>query len=81
MLKARVLITLKDVILDPQGKAIGQALNAHGFKEVIDARVGKVIDIKLQQTDRKLAKQTLKKMADALLCNPLIENISYEFID
>lgn len=74
MTKARVTVTLKNGVLDPQGKAIEGALAALGFDGVGQVRQGKVFDIELAGTDRAGAEAALKQMCDKLLANTVIEN-------
>ena len=77
-LKARVFITLKNGVLDPQGKAIGHALNGLGFGSVGEVRQGKVIDLELSGSDAEQAKTELKAMCEKLLANTVIENFRVE---
>jgi phosphoribosylformylglycinamidine synthase len=72
-MKARVFITLKNGVLDPQGKAIGHALNNLGFHAVAEVRQGKVIDIELAERDEGRARASLKEMCETLLANTVIE--------
>jgi phosphoribosylformylglycinamidine synthase subunit PurS len=72
--KARVHITLKSGVLDPQGKAIGHALEALGFEGVGDVRQGKVIEIDLVEEDPAKARKQIEEMCRKLLANPVIEN-------
>jgi phosphoribosylformylglycinamidine synthase PurS subunit len=72
-MKARVTVTLKAGILDPQGKAIEGALASLGFAGVASVRQGKVFDIETAETDRAKAEVALKAMADKLLANTVIE--------
>ena len=74
MIKARVTVTLKNGVLDPQGKAIEHALGALGFGDVGSVRQGKVFDIEIAGRDRKRAQAALRQAADRLLANTLIEN-------
>ena len=76
MIKARVTVTLKNGVLDPQGKAIEGALAALDFSDVGSVRQGKVFDIELQGSDRARAEADLKAMCDKLLANTVIENYS-----
>ena len=76
MIKARVTVTLKTGVLDPQGKAIEGALGALGFGGVGHVRQGKVFDIELDGTDTAKAEADLKAMCDKLLANTVIENYS-----
>jgi phosphoribosylformylglycinamidine synthase PurS subunit len=73
-MKARVTVTLKSGILDPQGKAIEGALKSLGIVGVASVRQGKVFDIELEGQNRKQAKAALEQAADKLLANTLIED-------
>ena len=73
-MRARIHITLKDGVLDPQGKAVGQALTALGFAGVGEVRQGKVIDIDLAETDAARARENLEEMCERLLANTVIED-------
>ncbi|HWK15457.1 MAG TPA: phosphoribosylformylglycinamidine synthase subunit PurS [Rhizobiaceae bacterium] len=75
-MKARITVTLKNGVLDPQGKAIEGALSGLGFSGVDSVRQGKVFDIELASTDRATAEAELKAMCDKLLANTVIENYS-----
>ncbi len=77
-MKARVFVTLKNGVLDPQGKAIGHALNNLGFGSVGDVRQGKVIDIELEGNDQAKAKAELRDMCEKLLANTIIEKYEIE---
>ena len=77
-MKARVCITLKTGVLDPQGKAIGHALNGLGFASVGEVRQGKVIDLELSGNDQAAAKEELKAMCEKLLANTVIEKYEIE---
>ncbi|MEP9395902.1 phosphoribosylformylglycinamidine synthase subunit PurS [Mesorhizobium sp. KR2-14] len=76
MIKARVTVTLKNGVLDPQGKAIEHALGSLGFEGVGQVRQGKVFDIEIAGTDAAKAEADLKAMCDKLLANTVIENYS-----
>ena len=75
-MKARITVTLKNGVLDPQGKAIEHALSGLGFDGVGQVRQGKVFDIELAGTDKAKAETDLKAMCDKLLANTVIENYS-----
>jgi phosphoribosylformylglycinamidine synthase subunit PurS len=79
-MKARVTVTLKAGILDPQGKAIEGALRSLGISGVASVRQGKVFDIEIEGDDRKQAKAALEQAADKLLANTLIENYDVKLI-
>lgn len=79
-MKARVTVTLKSGILDPQGKAIEGALKALGFAGVDNVRQGKVIDLEIDAPDAATARQTLGEMCEKLLANTVIENYRIELV-
>ncbi|EHS50072.1 phosphoribosylformylglycinamidine synthase, purS [Rhizobium sp. PDO1-076] len=74
MIKARVTVTLKNGVLDPQGKAIEGALGALGFDGVGQVRQGKVFDLEVEGSDKAKAEADLKAMCEKLLANTVIEN-------
>lgn len=76
MIKARVTVTLKNGVLDPQGKAIEGALGSLGFDGVGQVRQGKVFDLELNASDKGQAEADLKAMCEKLLANTVIENYS-----
>lgn len=73
MLKAKIHVTLKKSVLDPQGKTILHALHSLGFGAAKDVRVGKYFEIRLKGGDPDDAEAELKSMCDRLLSNPVIE--------
>jgi phosphoribosylformylglycinamidine synthase PurS subunit len=75
-MKARVTVTLKSGVLDPQGQAIGGSLKSLGFAGVKGVRQGKVFDLELEETDAEAARIRLEAMCDKLLANTVIENYS-----
>ena len=77
-MRARVFVTLKTGVLDPQGKAIGHALNGLGFGAVGEVRQGKVIDLEIAETDREKASASVKDMCEKLLANTVIEKYEIE---
>ena len=79
-MKARVTVTLKSGVLDPQGKAIEGALASLGFAGVASIRQGKVFDVELAETDRAKADAALNAMAGKLLANMVIENYRVEIM-
>lgn len=80
-MKARVYVSLKDGILDPQGVAILKALNSLGYSEFGDARVGKVIDLELKSASKSEAEKLVDDACKRLLANSVIENYSFEVKD
>lgn len=79
-MKARVTVTLKTGILDPQGKAIEGALRSLGVEGVASVRQGKVFDIEIEGTDTAKAETLLKQAADKLLANTVIENYDVKVV-
>ncbi len=77
-MKARVYVMPKAGVLDPQGKAIGTALEGLGFGGVTDVRAGKVIELDLAETDAAKAKAAAEEMARKLLANTVIESFRVE---
>ncbi len=77
-MKARVHVTLKPGVLDPQGKAIAHALDALGFKGINDVRQGKYLELDLAETDPAKAQATVEAMCQKLLANMVIENYAID---
>ncbi|MEH6790034.1 phosphoribosylformylglycinamidine synthase subunit PurS [Parasphingorhabdus sp.] len=74
-MKVRIFVTLKDGVLDPQGKAIHHALESLDFSGVIDVRAGKLIEL---DVDNSVSREQIEKMCDKLLANTVIENYEIE---
>ncbi len=79
-MKARITVTLKSGVLDPQGKAIEGALAGLGFDGAGDVRQGKVIEMKLAETDEAAARARVEEMCRKLLANPVMENYAIELL-
>ncbi len=77
-MKARIKITLKNGVLDPQGKAISHALDQLGFDGIGDVRQGKYIEVDLTETDPAKARAVLEDMCERVLANTVIENYAIE---
>jgi phosphoribosylformylglycinamidine synthase len=77
-MKARVTVTLKSGVLDPQGQAIEGSLKSLGFAGVGAVRQGKVFDLALEGTDEAVARSQITEMCDRLLANTVIENYAIE---
>ena len=73
-MKIKVIVTLKNGVLDPQGKAIQQTLNGMGFSEVNEVRQGKYFDIEVSESDESKAKTQVEEMCKKLLANLVIED-------
>lgn len=77
-MKAKIHVTLKQGILDPQGKAIEHALDSLGFKQAANVRVGKYIELDLAEQDKTKAAIEVKAMCEKLLANTIVEEYRYE---
>ncbi len=77
-MKARITVTLKSGVLDPQGKAIEGALAGLGFSGANNVRQGKIIEMKLDETNETAARAKLEEMCKKLLANPVMENYVIE---
>ena len=75
---AKIHITLKKDVLDPQGKVVANSLNTLGFETVRDVRQGKYIEVTIDEEDKDIAKQKLNQMCEKLLANLVIEDYSVE---
>ena len=80
-MKARIFVTLKREVLDPQGDAVCRSLGSLGFAEVRSARVGKLIELELDGSDKPSAESHIRSMCEKLLANPVIEDFRYEIVD
>lgn len=79
-MRARVTVTLKNGVLDPQGKAIHGALTSLGFDGVEDVRQGKLIELELASNDRATAEREVVAMCEKLLANTVVEDYSVEIL-
>jgi phosphoribosylformylglycinamidine synthase len=75
---ARVFVTPKQGILDPQGKAVQQSLHALGYPEVLDLRLGKYVEVTLADVSRESAETRVREMCQRLLANDVIEDFRFE---
>lgn len=78
IMKAKINVTLKQGVLDPQGKAVEHSLAALGFHEVKGVRIGKYIEVEMKDGDRVSAEKSVKSMCEKLLANTVIETYRYE---
>ena len=77
-MKAKIHVTLKKTILDPQGLAVDRALRSLGYSNVEEVRLGKYIEIKLNQKSQKAARRDVAEMCEKLLANTVIEEYHFE---
>lgn len=78
MLEARIYVTLKKSVLDPQGETVKSGLASLGFTTVQDCRVGKFLVLRLNEADAAAAKTTVDEMCRKLLANPVIEDYVFQ---
>jgi phosphoribosylformylglycinamidine synthase len=79
-MRARVYVTLKPSVFDPQGRVVADALSSLGYDDVQDVRQGKFFELELNDTDAAAAKIRVTEMADKLLANPVIESYRVEVL-
>lgn len=79
-MNAKIYVTLKSGVLDPQGKAVKHSLETLGFKEVNDVRIGKFIELQLEDSSKADAVARVKDMCEKLLANTVIESYRFEII-
>lgn len=80
-MKAIVKIKLKNGILDPQGKAVNNALHHLGYGEIEDVRIGKLVELKISGSDIKNIQQRIQEASHKLLANPVIEDYEIEIVE
>jgi phosphoribosylformylglycinamidine synthase len=79
-MRARVYVTLKPSVFDPQGRVVADALVTLGYQDVQDVRQGKFFEVEMNATDAAAAKARVTEMADKLLANPVIESYRVEVL-
>lgn len=79
-MRARVYVTLKPSVFDPQGRVVADALVSLGYDDVKDVRQGKFFEVELDDADRSSAESRVAEMADKLLANPVIESYRVEIV-
>lgn len=80
-MKANIYVTLKREVLDPQGDAVRRALDSLGFPGVRDVRIGKLVEIDLEPSDRATVENDVRAMCEKLLANPVIEDFRFEILE
>jgi phosphoribosylformylglycinamidine synthase PurS subunit len=81
MILARIHVTLKKSVLDPQGTAVTRSLHALGYDEVEDVRIGKYLEVKVKTTDKRMAEERVREMCEKLLANTVIETYEIELVE
>jgi phosphoribosylformylglycinamidine synthase subunit PurS len=77
MVKVKVFVTLRESVLDPQGKAVNHALHSLGYEEIVDVRIGKYMELFVETSGRNVD-EVVKEACEKLLANPVIEDYRYE---
>lgn len=77
-MRVKIFVSLKEGVLDPQGKAVERSLHSLGFGEVQDVRVGKYIEVSVDAPSQQAAEARVREMCDKLLANPVIEDYRFE---
>lgn len=77
-MRIKIYVTLKEGILDPQGKAVQHSLHTLGYTLVKDVRIGKYIELDISDTSKEAVEARIKEMCHRLLANPIIEDYRYE---
>jgi phosphoribosylformylglycinamidine synthase subunit PurS len=77
-MRVKIFVSLKNGVLDPQGKAIERSLQTLGYGEVREVRVGKYLEFDVEATSRETAEARVREMCDKLLANPVIEDYRFE---
>lgn len=80
-MKVRILVSLKDSVLDPQGQTVKNALHTLGYPFVKDARQGKVFELELDGISREEAEKIIPEISDKVLANPIIEKFTWQFLN
>jgi len=75
---AKIFVSLKEGVLDPQGKAVERSLHSLGYKEVTGVRMGKYLEVSLEARSREEAARRIREMCEKLLANPVIEDYRFE---
>ena len=80
-MKVRILISLKDSVLDPQGQTVKNALHTLGYSSVKDVRQGKVFELELEGISKEKAEKIIPEISDKVLANPIIEKFSWQILE
>jgi phosphoribosylformylglycinamidine synthase PurS subunit len=80
-MKVRILVSLKDSVLDPQGQTVKNALHTLGYGSIKDVRQGKVFEIELEGISEKEAEKTIPEISGKVLANPIIEKFSWQILE
>jgi phosphoribosylformylglycinamidine synthase PurS subunit len=78
--KAQIKVTLRKSILDPQGKTVEHSIQSLGYKDVVDTRIGKYVELKLDSSSEEEAKKITEAVCSKLLANPVMEDFEYTIV-
>jgi phosphoribosylformylglycinamidine synthase subunit PurS len=78
--KAQIKVTLRKSILDPQGKTVEHSIQSLGYKDVVDTRIGKYVELKLDSSSEEEAKKITEAVCSKLLANPVMEDYEYSIV-
>lgn len=81
MLTAEIHVTLKELVLDPQGTTLKRSMETMGYKNIEEVRMGKFIQVRFNSDDRKEVEEKVKEMCQKILSNPVIEQYSYSLTE
>ena len=81
MYKAQIKVTLRKSILDPQGKTVEHSIQSLGYKDVVDTRIGKYVELKLDSSSEEEAKKITEAVCSKLLANPVMEDYEYTIVN
>lgn len=80
-MKVRILVSLKDSVLDPQGQTVKNALHTLGYGSIKDVRQGKVFELELEGISKEEAEKIIPEISDKVLANPIIEKFSWQILE
>jgi phosphoribosylformylglycinamidine synthase len=80
-MRVRIYVSLKQGVLDPQGKAIERSLHTLGYAEVRDVRTGKCLELEVDESSRSAAEARVRQMCEKLLANPVIEDYRFKIVE
>jgi len=80
-IKARIIVSFKETVLDPQGQTVKNALHTLGYSFVKDVRQGKVFELELEGISRKEAEKIIPEISDKVLSNPIIEKFTWQILE
>lgn len=81
MLLAEIHVTLKELVLDPQGTTLKRSMETMGYRDIEDVRMGKFIQVKFNSDDRKAVEEKVREICQKILSNPVIEQYSYTIVE